>query len=196
MWWVMMIAMMTPGAAPMVLLYAKVAAQPASSAAPPSVNGRVLAFAGGYLLLWLGFSVMAAAAHFVLERSGVLSAMQMGSISTVLSGFLLIAAGLYQVTPLKRACLVKCRSPAVFLSSHWRKGTLGALRMGLDHGIYCVGCCFALMLLLFVGGVMNLVWIVGLTVFVAFEKLAPFGAWGARVSGVLLLALSAWTWQS
>lgn len=188
MWWIMMIAMMTPSAAPMILLYAKVAAQPSSSTAPAPVHGRVLAFAEGYLLLWLAFSVLAALAHFGLERSGLLSAMQMGSLSAVLSGLLLVAAGLYQLTPLKRACLLNCRSPAAFLSSHWRKGTLGALRMGLDHGVYCVGCCFALMLLLFVGGVMNLVWIAGLTAFVLLEKVAPWGDRLVRPAAAGLIA--------
>jgi predicted metal-binding membrane protein len=198
MWWIMMIAMMTPSAAPMVLLYARVAAQPSSDPAPAAVHGRVVAFAGGYLLLWLGFSVLAALAQFGLERSGLLSAMRMGSATAALSGLLLIAAGLYQLTPLKRACLLNCRSPAAFLASHWRKGTLGALRIGLDHGIYCVGCCFALMLLLFVGGVMNLVWIAGLTAVVLLEKLAPWGdklvrpaAFGLIAAGGLLLAIAA-----
>lgn len=195
MWWVMMIAMMTPSAAPMILLYARVAAQPSAASPPADVRRSILAFVGGYLLVWLGFSVLAAGAHWALQRSGLLSTMTMGSLSAALSGLLLIAAGLYQVLPLKRACLVNCRSPAAFLASHWRKGASGALRMGLDHGNYCVGCCFALMLLLFVGGVMNLVWIAGLTAFVLIEKLASWGdklvrpaAFGLIAAGTLLIA--------
>jgi predicted metal-binding membrane protein len=100
---------------------------------------------------------------------------------------LLIAAGLYQLTPLKAACLSHCRGPAVFIAAHWRPGVVGAWRMGLSHGAYCVGCCAALMLLLFVGGVMNLVWIAGLTLLVAIEKLAPFGAVTAKVVAVALI---------
>jgi len=99
-----------------------------------------------------------------------------------------VAAGIFQLSPLKRVCLDHCRSPAGYLSSHWRKGRRGALRMGIEHGIYCVGCCWFLMLLLFVGGTMNLVWIAGLAIFVLAEKLAPFGYWIARTSGLLMIA--------
>lgn len=127
------------------------------------------------------------ALQFGLERVGAVSAM-MSSRSVLLSGMLLVAAGLYQLTPLKAACLSHCRGPVAFIAAHWRPGVVGAWRMGLSHGAYCVGCCAALMLLLFVGGVMNLVWIAGLTLLVAIEKLAPFGAVTAKLLAVLLLA--------
>ena len=112
----------------------------------------------------------------------------MSSRSVLLSGLLLVAAGLYQLTPLKAACLRHCRGPAAFIAAHWRPGVVGAWRMGLSHGAYCVGCCAALMLLLFVGGVMNLMWIAGLTLLVAVEKLAPFGVVTAKATAVLLVA--------
>jgi predicted metal-binding membrane protein len=112
----------------------------------------------------------------------------MSSRSVLFSGLLLIAVGLYQLTPLKNACLRHCQAPAAFIAAHWRPGVVGAWRMGLSHGVYCVGCCAALMLLLFVGGVMNLVWIVALTLIVAVEKFAPFGALTAKVVAAALVA--------
>ena len=115
----------------------------------------------------------------------------MNSRSMLMSGALLIAAGLYQLTPLKSACLEQCRAPASFMAAHWRRGVFGAWRMGLGHGLYCVGCCAVLMLLLFVGGIMNLVRIAGLTLFVALEKLAPFGAAAVRAAAALLIAAGA-----
>lgn len=184
MWAIMMVAMMLPSAAPMVLLYARVARH-------AERQGRAVAsttaFASGYFSLWILFSVLAVALQFGLERAGLMSTM-MASRSVPLSGALLIAAGLYQLSPLKGACLRHCRSPAAFFASHWRPGATGAWRMGLAHGAYCVGCCAVLMLLLFVGGVMNLVWIAGLALFVALEKYAPFGEAAARATAALLIA--------
>jgi predicted metal-binding membrane protein len=176
MWWVMMVAMMVPAAAPTVLLCAR--------SANPSHSG---AFLVGYLLCWLGFSVLAVALHWALESAGRLAPMEMALSSRWLAGTVLIAAGLYQFTPLKSACLAHCRSPAHWLSRNYRPGWSGALRMGLSHGAFCVGCCWMLMLLLFVVGVMNLAWIAALTLLVAAEKLLPHGQWIARVGGALFI---------
>ena len=186
MWAVMMVAMMLPSASPTILLYARVARHAARQGHAINGPASIAAFASGYLSLWILFSAVAVALQFALERSGVLSAM-MSSRSVLLSGTLLIAAGLYQLTPLKAACLRHCRGPAAFIAAHWRPGLRGAWRMGLAHGLYCVGCCAALMLLLFVGGVMNLLWIAGLTVVVAAEKMAPFGAMTAKGLAALLI---------
>jgi len=187
MWAVMMVAMMLPSASPMVLLYARVVRRAESQGRVKRPSAFVAAFAGGYVALWILFSLLAVALQGTFERVGALSVL-MSSRSLLLSGALLIAAGLYQLTPLKSACLSHCRAPAAFIAAHWRPGVLGAWRMGFAHGLYCVGCCAALMLLLFVGGVMNLVWIAGLTLFVAIEKLAPFGAAAARATAMLLVA--------
>lgn len=176
MWWVMMVAMMVPAAAPVVLLYARAAPRPHS-----------LAFLAGYLLCWLAFSIGAVALQVALEGVDRLAPMQMALSSRWLAGGLLIAAGLYQFSPLKGTCLTHCRNPAQWLSSHYRPGAIGALRMGLAHGAFCVGCCWLLMLLLFVVGVMNLVWIAALTLVVAAEKLLPRGPILARVGGALFI---------
>jgi predicted metal-binding membrane protein len=187
MWAVMMVAMMLPSASPMVLLYARVVRHAESQGKAKHASASVAAFASGYLTLWILFSALAVALQYALEQAGALSAM-MSSRSALLSGLLLIAAGLYQVTPFKTACLTHCRAPAGFIAAHWRSGVAGAWRMGLSHGAYCVGCCAALMLLLFVGGVMNLVWIVALTLIVAVEKFARFGALTAKVIATALVA--------
>jgi predicted metal-binding membrane protein len=186
-WAVMIVAMMMLSAAPMVLLYTRVVRRAESQGLPMRAPASIAAFASGYLTLWILFSVLATALQRGLEREGAISAM-MSSRILPLSGALLIAAGLYQLTPLKAACLKHCRGPAEFIAAHWRPGVLGAWRMGLSHGAHCVGCCAVLMLLLFVGGVMNLVWIAGLTLFVAIEKLAPFGPVAAKVMAALLIA--------
>jgi predicted metal-binding membrane protein len=187
MWAVMMVAMMLPAASPVVLLYARVVRQAEGHGRDLRARAAIAAFASGYLTIWILFSLLAVCLQWGLERAGVMSAIM--SISpTLLAGGLLIAAGLYQLTRLKRACLKHCRGPAAFLAAHWRPGLSGAFRMGLAHGTYCLGCCAVLMLLLFVGGVMNLVWIAGLTLLVAVEKLAPFGAGAARVMGAVLIA--------
>jgi predicted metal-binding membrane protein len=187
-WWIMMIAMMTPSAAPTILLYARVYRR--ALAQDPCQGGLAPtgAFATGYLLVWLIFSLVATALYWTLQRAGLVSAMMMGSQSRWLSGALLIAAGLYQLSPLKDICLAHCRMPASFLSNHWRPNSLGALRLGAIHGAYCVGCCWMLMALLFVGGVMNLVWIAALALLVLIEKLLPQGQWVSRGAGVGAIA--------
>jgi len=182
MWVVMMAGMMLPSAAPTLLLYARVVR---SSPDRESASARVYAFAGGYLLVWTVFSLVATVLQRLLSRWLLLSPMM--ESRGWFGGALLILAGLYQLTPFKRTCLQSCRSPAAFISRHWRRGLLGGLRLGVAHGWHCLGCCWALMLLLFVGGVMNLWWIAALTVFVLLEKVAPLGAQGGRLSGVLIL---------
>jgi predicted metal-binding membrane protein len=170
-----------------VLLYAHLARQAERRGRMANASPAIAAFASAYLGLWILFSLLATALQWGLEHVGAVSAM-MSSRLAPLSGGLLIAAGLYQLTPLKTACLKHCRGPVQFFAEHWRPGSGGAWRMGFKHGLYCIGCCAVLMLLLFVGGVMNLVWIAGLTLFVAIEKLAPFGERAARAVAVLLVA--------
>ncbi len=187
MWWVMMIAMMIPSAAPMILLYGLVYRQGQERG---QIKGSVVptaVFLAGYGIAWLGFSVGAASLQRALEAAGLMHAMSMQASGATLSGGFLILAGFYQVSPLKTACLRQCRSPADFLSRHWRPGRLGALRMGVEHGLYCVGCCWVLMALLFVGGIMNLVWIAGLAVLVLVEKLSSRGEWVAYGAGAALI---------
>ena len=181
MWAAMMLGMMLPSAAPVLLLYARVIRSSGESA-----SLRLYLFALGYLLTWTAFSLAATGLQWALSRGALLSPM-METRTPLLGGALLVLAGVWQFTAMKRACLVFCRSPAAFFAQSWRRGRLGALRMGIKHGVYCLGCCWALMLLLFVGGVMNLVWIVAITGFVLLEKIAPLGAQGGRLSGVLLL---------
>jgi predicted metal-binding membrane protein len=180
MWWVMMIAMMLPSAAPLILLYGRVHRY--SGDPPPTAP-----FLAGYLAIWLGFALLAAALHALLEQQGLVSAMTMASAAPWLSAGFLIAAGIYQLTALKDVCLSSCRTPSDFLTRHYRPGRWGAWRIGLLHGAYCVGCCWLLIALLFVGGVMNLAWIAALTLLVAAEKLLPGGPWIARISGVLFI---------
>jgi predicted metal-binding membrane protein len=189
MWWIMMIAMMTPSAAPTILLYARVHRAALAKGQLRDEVAPIGAFAAGYLSVWLGFAVAAAVLHFALERVGLISTMMMGSRSRWLSGGVLIAAGLYQLSPLKNVCLAQCRAPASFLARHWRPHASGALRLGAQHGAYCVGCCWMLMALLFVGGVMNLIWIAALTTMVLIEKALPRGQWIGRSAGV---ALAGW----
>ena len=185
MWVIMMVGMMVPSAIPMAMIYAAVARRAAhqgSSLAPTGV------FVSGYVLAWTLFSVAATLAQWGLERAALLSPM-LASRSPVLGAALLIGAGLYQMTPWKDACLRHCRSPARFISEHWKAGRVGALRMGAEHGFYCLGCCWALMGLLFFGGVMNLLWIAGITVFVLLEKILPFGVWAGRLAGGAAVAV-------
>jgi predicted metal-binding membrane protein len=187
MWFVMMIAMMVPSAAPTVLLFATIRRRQKASVSP---SAEAWIFFGGYLLIWAGFSLVAILAQWGLERAGLLS-MAMASTSAVLGGVILVAAGLYQFTPVKTACLRYCQSPVLFLSRYWQPGAGGALRMGLRHGSYCLGCCWFLMALLFVSGVMNLVWIAGIALYVACEKLLPLGRTLSRAAGVALGASGA-----
>ena len=183
MWWVMMVAMMLPSAAPMILLFATVNRKQRETGHPHIATSI---FAVGYLAAWAGFSVVAVTLQWGFERTGILSPMLVGN-NVIFGGILLLAAGVYQLTPIKHACLRNCRSPLLFLIAHWRPGTRGALRMGLVHGVFCVGCCWFLMGLLFFGGVMNLYWIAGLALFVLFEKTIPAGHWLGYASGVVLL---------
>ena len=188
MWAVMMVAMMTPSAAPMILLYAAITRKTRADGPPVAHSG---AFLSGYLVVWTGFSVMATTLQWALEQVALLSSM-MVSTSPLLGGALLIAAGTYQMTPLKQACLIHCRSPVQFLSSHWRKGPGGAFRMGFNHGLYCLGCCWVLMVLLFVGGVMNLLWIAALAGFVLAEKIVPRGILFGRIMGGAMILGGLW----
>ena len=180
MWATMMVAMMLPSAAPAILLYARVHRH--STEAPPPTA----AFLAGYLACWLGFALLAASLQLAIA-----SPVTMAVESRVGAAALLIVAGLYQLSPLKDACLNRCRSPAEFITRHYRPGSLGAARLGLLHGAYCVGCCWLLMALLFVGGVMNLVWVAALTLLVAAEKLLPGGAWIARIAGIAFIGWGA-----
>jgi len=184
MWAVMMVGMMAPSALPMLLLFA--AAQ--AGRGRRGVSLATLTFGLGYVAVWAGFSVGAAIAQWGLHRAALLSA-AMASSSGRLSGAILIAAGTYQLTPWKGRCLTQCRSPLGFLMTKWRDGTTGAFRMGFDHGAYCLGCCWALMCVLFVVGVMNLVWVAALTGFVLIEKIGPSGAIVARVAGAAMVVI-------
>jgi predicted metal-binding membrane protein len=190
MWCVMMVGMMLPSAAPMILLYARVGRHAAAQGAPFAATG---VFAAGYLAVWFAFSLAATFAQFLLDRALLLTPM-MESASAVLSGALLVLAGLYQWTPLKHACLSKCRAPAAFLQAAggFRRDPGGAFAMGMRHGAYCVGCCWPLMLLLFVGGVMNILWIALIAIFVLAEKVFPGGDRIGRAGGMLLVAAGAW----
>ena len=190
MWAVMMTGMMTPSASPMVLLYTQVARQ-------ARTLGRVFApagwFAGGYIFAWTGFAALAALAQYALEHAAFLSPM-MVSTSRIFGAAVLVAAGLYQLMPLKYACLSHCRAPLRFVQEHggFKPDAWGSLRLGLLHGLYCVGCCWALMALLFVGGVMNLLWIAAIAILVLGEKLLPGGVVLARVAGVSAIAAGIW----
>jgi predicted metal-binding membrane protein len=192
MWAVMMVAMMLPSALPILLTFHKALRNDPQVRSP---SRRMFAFVAGYILAWSGFSVGATALQWGLAEAALLSPM-MVSASPWFGGALLIVAGIYQCTRLKYACLSHCRSPLAFLAEHWRPGMPRALRLGLQHGLYCVGCCWALMLLLFVGGVMSLVWIAAITAFVLLEKLCPYGPLGQRLSGLALVLAGAWVLTS
>jgi predicted metal-binding membrane protein len=187
MWWVMMIAMMVPSATPMVLLFTAIKRKQGASVSP-AVEAWV--FLGGYLLIWASFSLVAVLAQWGLERAGLLD-MAMVSTGATLGGVILLVSGLYQFTPVKTACLRYCQSPVLFLSRYWRTGAAGALRMGLRHGGFCLGCCWFLMVLLFVAGVMNLAWIAAIALYVACEKLLPLGQRLSRAAGVALIVSGA-----
>ena len=177
MWWLMMIAMMLPSAAPAILLYGLVRERRGDDARV----AQTWVFLAGYIAAWLLFSLVAAAAQHMLAGPA-------SSLGNAAAGAVLILAGLYQLSPLKSACLRQCRSPAQFISRHWRPGVSGALRLGALHGVYCVGCCWMLMALLFVGGVMNFAWIAALTLVVGVEKLVPGGDLIGRAAGVAMVA--------
>jgi predicted metal-binding membrane protein len=178
-----MMAMMLPSAAPAVLLVAALGRERGVGDGAPTAG----LFTLGYVLVWTGFSLAAAFMQWGLEQAGIMSgAMAVGSAVAV--GCVLVAAGIYQWTPLKQACLRHCRSPLAFLLHHWRSGTWGAVESGLRHGAFCLGCCWMLMALLFVGGLMNLLWIAALALLVLVEKTLPWGGRMSRVTGVALVA--------
>jgi len=184
MWAVMMVAMMTPSAAPMILMFAGINRRRQNQQVtyvPTSV------FLMGYLVVWAAFSVLATAAQWGLHAASLLSP-TMVSTSPLLGGILLLVAGIYQWTPLKHACLSKCRSPLGFVLNEWREGKRGAFVMGLKHGSYCTGCCWPLMALLFVAGVMNLLWVAAIVGFILLEKIAPAGQRMGQAAGVLMVA--------
>jgi predicted metal-binding membrane protein len=188
MWAVMLVAMMLPSAAPLLLIHARVsrnARERGEPAAPTWV------FAAGYLLAWTAFSLAATAQQWALERAALLST-KMSAATPYLAATVLIGAGVYQLTALKRACLTHCRSPIDFVMHHWRRGYGGALRMGLEHGLHCIGCCWFLMGLLFVGGVMNLSWIAAISIFVLLEKAAPRGELLSFAAGWLMVTAGLW----
>jgi len=187
MWAVMMTGMMLPSAAPLLLLYGAAARR----SSPQTAARQTYALAAGYLVAWSTFSLGATALQRALASLLLLSPMMEAANSRV-SAALLLIAGVYQWTPLKNACLHACQSPVGFLMGRWRSGGRGAFWMGLEHGSHCVGCCWALMLLLFAGGVMNVLVIVVLTAFVVLEKLVPVGRLGARISGAFLIAAGCW----
>ncbi len=188
MWSVMMVAMMLPSALPMTLLFASIQRRRRETASPAVPTAL---FVGAYLGVWAGFSVLAAVAQVALHDATLLSP-GMVSTSTVLGAGLLIVAGAYQWTPLKHRCLTRCRSPLGFLTSEWREGRSGAAVMGLRHGLFCLGCCWALMALLFVAGVMNLLWVAALAALVLLEKVLPAGQWVARAAGAAFIAAGVW----
>jgi predicted metal-binding membrane protein len=181
MWTVMMVAMMLPSATPVALLvlgtYRRRGDQPG--------HVRSVLFVAGYLFVWGLYSALAASAQVVMRRAALLSPDMMTS-SQILAGGILVVAGIYQWLPIKDACLTHCRSPIDFLTRHWREGHGGALAMGARHGTVCVGCCWALMTLLFVAGVMNLLWVAAISVFVLLEKSLHTGRWTSRLAGVAL----------
>jgi predicted metal-binding membrane protein len=184
MWAVMMVAMMLPSAAPVTLLVASLARRrrEAGTALGPTAGP----FATGYLAVWFGIGAVATLLQWGLDELGLLSD-TMALASTVIAGGLLVLAGIYQWTPLKEACLRHCRSPLHFLLHHWRDGALGAFVIGARHGFFCLGCCWMLMALLFVGGIMNLAWIAGIALLVLIEKTLPLGGWTERAAGVVLM---------
>ena len=184
MWVGMMVAMMIPSATPMILTFAAISRNrrhQKRTYVPVSV------FVAGYVVIWTAFSALAALAQWILHRQALLSP-AMASTSATLGGVLLLAAGAFQFTPLKRTCLTHCRAPFEFIMTRWREGTRGAFRMGLEHGVFCTGCCWALMSLLFVAGVMNILWIAALSLLVGLEKLLPRGVWFSSAAGLILTA--------
>jgi predicted metal-binding membrane protein len=190
MWIIMMVGMMTPSAAPMILIYARVGRQGTAQGTPFASTSW---FVAGYLMVWSGFALAATAAQWALERNGLLDIRMAGS-SRVLGAIVLITAGVYQWTSLKERCLRQCRAPLTFIQQQggFRRDARGALLLGLKHGTYCLGCCWILMALLFVGGVMNLLWIAAIAILVLGEKVLPPGWQISRISGSGLIASGGW----
>ena len=189
MWAVMMVAMMVPTAAPMILLFATVNRRRREQERPYVPTG---VFLSGYVIVWSGFAALATLANWGLHVNSLLTSMMGESSSAYLGGALLLTAGIFQWSPLKYAGLSHCSSPLGFIMAEWRDGAGGALRMGLKHGGYCVGCCWVLMGVLFVLGVMNLLWIAALAAFVLVEKVIPKGYLVSRVTGLLLAGWGMW----
>jgi predicted metal-binding membrane protein len=190
MWAVMMVAMMLPSAAPVTLLVASIARKRREAGGIRGIS--TAPFVLGYLVVWLGFAATATVLQWRLDAAGLLSE-TMALASMAVAGGVLVVAGIYQWTPLKEACLRHCRSPLAFLMQHWRDGALGALASGARHGVYCFGCCWMLMVLLFVGGIMNLAWIAGIALLVLIEKTLPWGGRMARATGAVLVVWGAVT---
>ncbi|OCP20877.1 metal-binding protein [Ensifer sp. LC54] len=190
MWAMMMVGMMTPSATPMILLYAHVGRQAALDDKPFAATGF---FAGGYLCAWILFALAATLGQWLLEAALLLTPM-LASASRILSSVILISIGLFQWTPLKDACLRQCQAPLMFIQNHggFRRDAGGAYRLGLLHGLYCVGCCWALMALLFIGGVMNVLWIAAIAIFVLAEKVVPGGRILSRIAGALIVMAGLW----
>lgn len=186
----MMVGMMAPSAAPMILMYARLGRQGKLAGKPLAATGW---FAAGYFLAWTGFSLAATLVQWVLERQALLNA-RMASGNMLLGALVLIAAGIYQWTPIKSSCLAHCQTPFRFLMGHggFRSNVPGCLHLGLLHGAYCVGCCWVLMALLFAVGIMNVLWIALLALLVLLEKLTPWGRWVARIAGAFSIAAGAW----
>ncbi len=189
MWIVMMVGMMLPSATPMILLYAHVGRHSSRQGKPVAATGF---FAGGYLLAWTGLALAATLGQWLLE--GTLLTPALASASRVFSGIVLVAAGLYQWTPLKDACLSQCQAPIIFIQTHggFRRDPRGAVALGFRHGLYCVGCCWALMALLFVGGIMNVLWIAAIAGFVLIEKLVRTERILPRAAGAVLIVAGLW----
>ena len=183
-WWVMMPGMMLPSAAPMILTFATVNRRKRARG-QPFVPTAV--FTTGYLTAWGLFGIAATLADWGLEQTALMSPMTQ-RLTPALGAALIVVAGVYQLTPFKYVCLTHCRSPFDFVLNHWRDGAVGALRMGFEHGLYCLGCCWFLMALLFAAGTMSLLWMAAITAFVLAEKLFPAGRWIARVSGLVMIA--------
>lgn len=184
MWVVMMVGMMVPSATPMILMFAKINRNQRDNG-EPFVNTGI--FVAGYIAVWSAFCLAATVLQLGLQDANLLSPTMAGT-NAVYSGLVLVAAGLYQWVPLKNTCLRHCQTPLGFLMTRWRDGANGAFRMGLSHGAYCVGCCWALMALLFVGGVMNLLWVAAIAIFVLAEKITQPNPWASRISGAVLIA--------
>ena len=187
MWAVMMVAMMVPSASPMILTFATINRKRLVDETPLIRTGLFLV---GYLLVWAGYSLLAALGQWGLHAAALITPAM--AVTPWLGGVLLVAAGIYQFTPLKDVCLSRCQSPFGFILTQWRGGAAGALVMGLRHGAFCVGCCWVLMALLFVAGVMNLLWVAAIAAFVLLEKVAPLGRVVSRLAGAILILWGAW----
>jgi predicted metal-binding membrane protein len=187
-WAVMMVAMMVPTAAPMILTFATINRRRLERQQPFVPTG---VFLSGYLIVWFGFAVAATMMQWGLHQAALLTP-TMESATPFLGGAVLLVAGIYQWTPLKQVCLNRCRTPLGFIMTEWREGSRGAMVMGVRHGAFCLGCCWFLMGLLFVAGVMNLLWIAVIAAYILVEKIAPAGHWLGRVVGLALIGLGAW----